>query len=619
MATIPLLNGGEAPSVSATRAPASGTVNLGRFSSGVTSQLQGAAQGFRRQGASLQQAEMSASQGQGAANGLRGLARGVGDLSGVMLTLANKKAEAKNYADVATARNQMFQIEGEFDQWRLQNPDPEGWEPKWSELSSQARGKLTAEKGLSPAAVDQIGREFDDFNVRQTVNVGTMAVKGTVAKARAAVEANILRAVDARDLDAVKRETETAVSRGWMFEDDALRTMMQAEDAIEAKTIDILQNQKKTALVNGDIQGALTAVDAMPVRDDEKTLEKAIVTKQYGYQETLRKAEDILDPNDLLSALDTDEYAALRPSDKEKFRDLAYRKINDDDTVTVTALRDEIASGGVSSISDLQGRTDYEALPERDKAAVQGFIAKGAQNDIADFSSLKRSLLDYDPSEDPRGATRADLERSIAMRFDGPRAEELLTTLEEATSRSGPRSASERVVSDVFTDLQKRYEAGEVGGFRLTGADISERKDKNGNTVYTTPDPKGDFKDAGMFGTYTGRIIELSEQDRLRFKEKGRDAGEVFEDKRAKEAAFSRFLNVQGEIERKVKVGELTEADQITGEVNRLLGGELNGALESRLQLDQGGRALPTMSSGVSSGLFDPAATSDWIKNYKMP
>ena len=130
---------------------------------------------------------MDPNQGQGMANGIRGLARGVGDFSNVMLQLANKKAEAKNYSDVTAARNQMLQIEGEFDQWRLQNPDPEGWESKWGEMSASARGRVTETKGLSPAAIERIGQEFEDFNVRQTINVGTMAVKGHVAKARYAV------------------------------------------------------------------------------------------------------------------------------------------------------------------------------------------------------------------------------------------------------------------------------------------------------------------------------------------------------------------------------------------------------------------------------------------------
>src|SRR5690606_6682607 len=156
---------------------------------------------------------------------------------------------------------------------------------------------------------------------------------------------------------------------------------------------------------------------------------------------------------------------------------------------------------------------------------------------------------------------------------------------------------------------------------RVTGDQISKRTDENGVEVYTVPDPNGEFEQKGFLGTYRGRVIQLSEQDRLRFEEKARDSGQVFEDIKAKESAFSKFLEVQQEVDRKVKAGEITEADEIANEVNRLMGGEVINSLESRLQMDGAGRIMPSMGGGVSGGLFppvDPSDTLNWLDNYNV-
>ena len=624
MATIPLLNGGESVGVAETRSPASGSVNLGRFSSGMTSQLSGAAQGFRRQGDSLQGPQMDPNQGQGMANGIRGLARGVGDFSNVMLQLANKKAEAKNYSDVTAARNQMLQIEGEFDQWRLQNPDPEGWESKWGEMSASARGRVTETKGLSPAAIERIGQEFEDFNVRQTINVGTMAVKGHVAKARSAVDANILRAVDAGDLDSVRREVQMAQTQGWMYEDDAVRTIMQAEDAIEAKTLKMLDNKKETALLNGDIESAKAAVSAMPIREDERALEMAVITNRHEYKRTVEDAEDMiaLDPEAAARELEGERFAGLRASDRSALQNMAYRSISEDRTATLTGIKDDIKLGAVRSPADLMGRDDFRSLSERQQVEIQEYFKAGAQNDVSEFLTLKRSLSSYNPANDPRGAEKEQIETLIALRFDGDKAEELFTDLtERAEGRGAPMSASDRVVSDVFSSLQKRYDNGEIGNFKVTGDKITEQTDKDGVTFYTVADPTGEVAGKSPWlsaNTPQGRKIELSESDILRLKSGKTSAGDVYDDQKAKNAAFGRFLSVQEQVDQKVKAGELIESDDIIGEVNRLLGGEIEGAFETRAQSDRGGNSLPSGPAGISNGLFNPVDASDFIKNYQI-
>lgn len=548
--------------------------------------------------------------GGGVAQGISAIGDGVKSVGQAIFNIQERAAEARNYRAVHEAQSAMDREAGEFEKWKVQNANrPELWEAEWNNRVRSFGDNYTSGKDLSPAAKEGINLRLNSFAESQAVRVGVDSVKAQAGLAREAIDADYYRAIEAGDADTAISLSRYGFEQGFIPEDVAARMEIGAVDAVETKTLEVLQNQKKTALAYGDISSALKAVDAMPIREDEKALEKAVVTEQYGYQETMRQAEDILDPAQRIAALQSDAFNNLRPSDKQKMLDASFREMNEEVSMTVNGLKDDISLGGVASEGDLEFRDDFKALPQREKIAVRQFLKQGALNDIAEFSTLQRAIRGYDPSVDPRGAEKAELERSIALRFDGERADELSQTLQEATQRTGPQSAAERVLSDVFTDLQKRYEAGDVGNFRVTGDQISERVDENGVTLYTVPDPGGDFKKKGLLGTYTGRVIELSEQDRIRFKEKGKDSGEVFEDRKAKDAAFSRFLNVQQEVELKVKAGEITEADEIQAEVNRLLGGEVLGALETRLQKDGGGNSLPGMSSGrMSSGLFPPSS-----------
>lgn len=559
--------------------------------------------------------------GQGAARGLQAVGQGIGDVGGALFDISQRVAEAKNYADEHEAQIAMDREVGEFEKWRIQNPDPTGWEPAWRERMDRFGGQYFNGKNLAPVAQEAIKQRLGSFTERRAIQVGVDAMRENVGRATSAGMAQYMRAVEAGSAPEAEGIADDLFRRGWIPEDQAERMKIQARDQVETKQIEMLQNQKDTFLLYGDEQGAIEAVQAMPIREDEKALEIAAVRERAGYQIAIREVEDILDPNERIARLEAGEFDRLRPSDKAALLNQSYQMLNAETTGTVAAMKEEIDLRGGIQPAELEGREDFKMLPDREKEAIRQYVAQGAKNDIGEFTGLLNRARAYDPSADPRGAERAELENLIALNFDGSRGGELLTALQEAAERGGPMKASDRVLSDVFTSLQRRYEAGEIGGFRVTGDQISKRTDENGVEVYTVPDPNGEFEQKGFLGTYRGRVIQLSEQDRLRFEEKGRDAGQVFEDIKAKESAFSKFLDVQQEVDRKVKAGELTEADEIANEVNRLMGGEIINSLESRLQMDGAGRTMPSMGGGISGGLFPPADPSDtlnWLDNYNV-
>lgn len=560
--------------------------------------------------------------GQGTARGLQAIGQGVNAVGGALRDAYQRVEDAKNYADEFDAQIAMDREVGEFEKWRIQSNDPTAWEGEWLTRMDAFGGKYFEGKNITPAATESIKRNIGAFKERRAIQVGVDAMRESVGRATNALQADVIRMTEAGELEPAIQKISYGVSQGWIPEDRGEMMKIQAKDQIETKQIEALQNQKRTALLYNDQALAMESIDAMPIREDEKALERASITEQFGYNALLRTGEDILDPKELLSWIDSDEASKLRPSDKEKFRNGAYQSLNMENSATISGLKEEIDLRGGITPSELEGRDDFNSLSDRDKEAVRQFVTKGVQNDIAEFSTLQRAIRGYEPNDDPRGSTRADLERSIALRFNGDRANELIQSLDEATNRTGPVTPSERVVSDVFTSLQKRYEAGEVGNFKVTGDMIREHTDENGVVSYVVPDPKGEIPaNAPWLGRNTpqGRIINLTEDDILKFKSGKTDAGDIYEDQRAKQSAFSRFLNVQSEVEQKVKSGELTEPDEITNEVNRLLGGELEGAFDARQQSDKSGNALPSGSFGtISNGLFNPSDASEFIKNYSI-
>jgi plasmid stabilization system protein ParE len=560
--------------------------------------------------------------GQRSAQGLQEIGKGVNDIGGALLDIEQRVAEAKNYADEIDFQIDMDREVVKFEEFRSKNPDPSGWKDQWDNQMSQFGGSYFEGKNLAPVAIEKINQRLKSFSNQYSNRVAIDAMKTTVGRATDSLMLEIIKAKESGNLDLVKDRTAFGVQQGWLPVDRAELINLQAQDEIEAKQVEILQNQKKTALLYNNQPLAMEAIDAMPIREDEKELERASITEQFGYNALLKTGEDILEPKDLLKWIDSDEASKLRPSDKAKFRDGAYQTLNAINSATLSGLKEEIDLRGGITPAELEGRDDFKSLSDRDKEAVRQFVTKGVQNDIAEFATLQRAMRGYEPNDDPRGSTKADLERSIVLRFDGDRAKELLRDLEEATNRTGPVSATDRVVSDIFTSLQKRYDAGEVGNFRVTGNMIREHTDENGVVSYQVDDDKGDVPavvDRNWFDTPRRRRIELTEEDVLRFKSGKTNAGDVYEDQRAKQSAFGKFLNVQDEVSRKVKAGEFVEPDAIIEEVNRLLGGEIEGAFEMQQQSDNAGREMPSSSFGtVSNGLFDPVAASEFIKNFKI-
>lgn len=542
--------------------------------------------------------------GQASARGFQGFADSLNQLGNVVFEIRRREADARNAIEIERGQTAMEEEYGRFLQWREGEGknQPERWESEWADRFGSFSGSYFDGKELAPVARDAIALQFETYGRRKAVDVGVGAVQQTTAQAREAYMANVRRAIEAKDSEAARDIAFAGWEEGYWGEDDAVRIAFQAEDQIEAETVESLNAMKETALLERDPERALSYVDQMPIPEEDKALQRAAIRERDAYSLLIEQAEDAIseDPEKALRELDGDGYKQLRASDRAKLADIAANNINAERSAVVNAIKDGITLGEIKSPSDLAGRPDFESLSARQKLEIEEFYKAGALNDVAEYATMRRALQAYDPARDPRGEERTNFETGIALRFEGKRAEELQNLLVERLENPEPLPPSQRVVSDIFSSIDDRFKNGELGNYRLTGSQIKRVEGDNGEVTYHRYDDGGYFRRATV-----GPAIKLSERDRQRFESGEKNDSDLYEDLQAKESAWSRSLEIQQEIERKISAGEITEAEEIEAEVNRLFGNELNSSLETRLQKDRIGNELPGAGYGtINAGLF---------------
>ena len=541
--------------------------------------------------------------GQGVARGTQAIGQGITDVGSALFDISQRVAEAKNYHDEHQAQLALDREVGEFEKEKASLTDPMMWEPAWKARMERFSGQYFNGKNLAPATQEAIKMRTESFGVRFSNRVISEAEHKIAGDATGALMSDVLRATEAGELGVVKDLLTRGQNLGLIDEYRATQMEFHAQDQIETKQVESGRNQIKTFLLYNDMASALNVADQMPVNDDEKKLLRAEITQTHGYNITLNEIEDIIDPNERIKAIESGKYNNLRASDKERFLNGSYQQINLGNADTVEALK-EAFSGG-ASLRDISMSDAFKSLPESSQMAFTEFAVKGAKNDISEYLTALRAAQAYDPSKDTKGAELAALRQSALLNFDSDRAQKILTTLEESSQRTTPQTAIERVESDYFSYTQNRYNNGDFGNFRVTGDQISKRTDENGVPVYTIPDPSGEFKQRGFIGTYSGRVINLSEEDKMKYENtpNSKKGALILEDQSAKEVAFTRFNSFQNDLVQQRKDGKITNADELAAAGAALLGGEIRGAAAQNL----GNQDAPTNTFGrPDRTLFTP-------------
>lgn len=620
---LPMPGGPPAPVQPTLERGRSGRIDVSGVASGV-SRLGDVA------GRAVQIGRAPESLGQGAARGLMAIGQGVRDLGEAQERIAFEIQKAKNYADLHEAGMAMRREMAEFETFMV-DADPSEWQTAWQQRVEKFPGRYLSGKDLAPEVQDAITQKVLSQGELFGYEIATQAKRATVSKAREAFLAEAAEAVARRDPAEIEALYESDEAKLWLPQDQRVVGKIRALEQIKQEQAQEAVRLADAYAMQGDGSTARAILDQSrdnfePGEYELRTAELETKT-QVGIemQEFLDRRASGEDPARLMeeySQKDADgnfvTATHLPMSERAKILQTLQRDMAEEEKATVAKIKQDIDIG--IDPRQLAERDDFKSLPEQTRRLVTDYAAQGALNDSAEFATMLREVRNYDPTEDPTGAQRANIEERMALRFSDNRYRQLAEELETANTRQEPVGAMSRVASDFFASLQRRFEEGEVGGFRIDTNEISVRKDANGVEVYTVPDPNGQ-EFPGFLGTYRGRVIELSEKDKIDF-EAGRLRDKTVVDRKAKEAAFSRFLSAQDEIERRIKAGELTTAEDIQRAANSILGDVIEIDVERRL-FDSGGRELPSGSFGTPSGaLFPPVANPEeeikWLESLEV-
>ena len=526
--------------------------------------------------------------GQATSAGIQNVGRGLEDLSNVIHTVKVQEQKFQNYIDVQDAKTAMAMHLGDFRK-HIADPssNPRDWEGSWSSGFQRFRDGYFEGKEIGDAAKAEIRRDMESFGVNNSVRVGVDAVNATTGKAREALKAEIMLAVESENVEQLKSITEWGSNEGLIGVDDSTRAYLSGMEQIKTKRNGRLDNQKKTAIYYGEAQSARAFVEAKDIAPDEKELELAELDMVHARKMRFDKFEDTMDgqsPEEAILLLESEEFAGVRPSDREQMASAAYTEMNSDRAAILSALKQSIDFQGITDISQIKNEDNFKYLTEMQQTEVARYISKSRLNDSADFSTLLRSVRSYDAKQDPRGFEKLEFETKIALGFDGGRAEELAKVLSERSDPSAePLSASARVFNDRMDNFQSKVNAGLLGQYKVKYGDIEEIE-VDGQEVLAVRDEYGDVESGGFALPFTGRrikfgekqyrVIQLSESDKDEW-DKGKDSDKEdkqYDDLLGKDQAHARRIAIEADVESQWNVGEFKGS----ADMDKILNGELD-------------------------------------------
>jgi len=335
----------------------------------------------------LQMLDLARSQAQqGAAIG-----GAIAQAGGVLEQIAMKRLEAKNYADMAEAETEAQGAMAKHLEWRMRNPNPEGWATNFEETFAKTRSAIEA-KGFAPLVRDKLKISLDSLAMKGRIDVGLAATKTEIERGVSAASAKYSMGVDSGSMEAV-----------------------------DAAVADF---------------GALTG--APPEVLQEK---RAVAMKQIEGKADKKRFDDLLlfidnDPRE--GAALVEAHNRTRPFNSAEMLDLqrataaATNRKRGDDNGAVKALW---KAGQVKTAEDLEA---FPYLTDEDRLDWSNQLQAPVMNDGAEYERTLGRIARYKAADDPTGQGIAELRTSIAKRFDTGFEQTLKEKLDAKTDPAAP-------------------------------------------------------------------------------------------------------------------------------------------------------------------------------------
>lgn len=586
--------------------------------------------------------------GQASMQGMQALGAGVKQVGDVLQHLAEKKAEAKNYADIHAATMAMEREAGDFARWREENPSPERWEEELGERLARMPTALYDGRELAPAAREVIDRNLEAFSTRLQIQTGVEAVRATTKQAREAGMEGYARAGAEGDVETQISIAQHLGNEGWIPKDVAARMELAAIDAAEAKQIADGNAMIDTFLLYDDPDAALEVLAGMPLSDAERGFKEAEIKRKAAVRIAERNIldsayEDAFGFSDTIKRMEAKHpdgkpvhWPEVVGETRTKLLRELYREHHDERTAVVSDLVQKIESGGIATEEGLAAALVGMDATDAEKATLRARMAGVYLEDAVKAAELQSAISKYDPIEDPYGITQQALrDRALLEIIGSDRSGALLEEL-------GRRANGERmtIAERIKNEAMSAHTQGVVDrGSFLIPADEVIALDGGvyGVPAEDAPDPKTvrehdpdwvvEKRSLGLRNR-TLRRIELAQDDALKINRK--DTKGNVSDLRTKEREIGAGRALREELDDAERRGEIKSLDEWQGRMKEVTREQAiaNDRHFLELQSEGGqGSGLPTAGGPFEgSRLFrdddlDADALDEdvrWLRNHSV-
>ena len=525
--------------------------------------------------------------GQGFARGVQAIGEGIGNVGEVMFDIRKRLAEAWNYRKVSEAQDSMYAEVADFEKWKLSEPNPTKWEGEWNGRMERMKNTLISGEDLSPAAKEQIGTRVISFGTRHGYQVGVEAAKKVVDLANESNSAEIMRAVQAGDMETVNALTQYSVDQGWQGADWAEQTRWRASETIRKDAIDSARMQSDTYAIRGMFKEAREVIaNADWETPEERDYELARVDKditsrgiQFDIVKRAQNGEDVDVLIEELNATNEDgtyknHDGVLSPMMRAEALQPLYQFRNEQYETKVDLAEQRISDGRINSEEELAAFFNGKPIDAVNREILVSKIDKTFKETQAAQLDLMSKAVAYDPSKDIGGFQAKALEAAVVQAHPShfapipyrkeanPMAENTLKILEKR-KRGEPLTLAEEMAGTAKNTLKETH---------LAAADLSVRvkgllkREVNGRTVFVDftqkPEPgdptRFEEEQAHWFKDPTqevGRIIQMNQQD-YEAALAGKDV--YVTDMNKKQDALANAAKDTVELQRRIDIGEVT-------------------------------------------------------------
>ena len=573
-------------------------VNFG----GIASQVGQTAQSFARAG-QVQGPQLPGNAFQAEAGAIGEVGQGLASLGDSMFQIGEKRAQAKNYADITEAGQQMRAAAGAFEIWKEKNPNPDEWEGEWEKQSATILNQFGQGKKFSDFAMQRIKSDFEGFNQQQSIKTGYAATKATFRRAGSLLASEIMILKENNDVEGVQRLAEQGGEMGLLHPHQVTAHIFEAQDKAEADELEAFKQDVRADLAEGKrdndpakFDSAIARIKDSPLNKSERREQAAIVELERNHTAVVSQAKESIysdeGPRKALERLeerkpntDYKYFSGLSNEARTALRSEAEQAVSMEVKARVTPTIQAIDRGEITETEQIE---DFFFLDEDIKSlyldrigGIKANIKKSYLQEIDTIGGLRDEIQGYNTEDDPDGIDLNLLQSKIEIAASEDASFSLLEELDKQIKGEGIKPLDAAMVSQVRRVGMDRIKNGDYGIDTIAWTDV-EVVEKDGFKKYYVKDAANGKESITLvnntlwFDKSVNRVREIKlDQATTALIAQGKTPSTVV-DQIANKKIIDHHLKVEEDLLKRQKAGEFNNVEDLQKWYDGKMGKPLN-------------------------------------------